>query len=73
MFVFLIKRRRINAYIIIQSITVFHFTLSKIILMKFAKLRTFVLSFIILFWVPKGVFDNTSVGMCVSDQQKMDS
>ena len=26
----------------------FHFTLSKIILMKFAKLRTFVLSFIIL-------------------------
>ena len=36
----------INVYIIMQSITVFHFTLSKIILMKFAKLRNFVLSFI---------------------------
>ena len=38
----------IIVYIIIQSITVFHFTLSKIILMKFAKLRIFVLSFIML-------------------------
>ena len=38
----------INVYIITQSTTVFHFTLSEIILIKFARLRNFVLSFIML-------------------------
>ena len=38
----------INVYIITQSITVFHFTLFKIIVIKFAELRNFVLSAIML-------------------------
>ena len=38
----------INVYIITQLTTVFHFTLSKVMLIKFARLRSFVLSFIVL-------------------------
>ena len=57
-----------------KQLQFFHFTLSKIILMKFAKLRNFVLSSIMLLNLgAEGLYDNTSVGMCVSDQQKMDS
>ena len=67
----------INVYIITQSFTVSHFTLSKIILIKFAKLRNFVLSFTMLLNLgAEGcitVYDNTSVGMYASDQQKIDS
>ena len=41
--------------------------------MKFAKLRNFVLSFIMRLNLGADIHDNTSVGMCVFDQQKMDS